>query len=253
MKNISKKIIIGNWKMNLNYKDSIILSKKIVHSLKGKRIKNEVVVLPDFSALSSISQVIKKPLVLGSQDVAGNNLGAYTGEVSLESLKQLNCSYILIGHSERRQYFFDDEMVANKMKNVLENSGITPILCIGETLGQKRSGKTLLILEKQIKTAFSKIKKLSNKKIIIAYEPVWAIGTGRIITVADAIAIHKKIKSLVEKICHNNLPKELGIVYGGSVNINNFSNFKNCPDISGLLIGGTSLKASDFLNIVNNF
>lgn len=253
MKNISKKIIIGNWKMNLNYKDSIILSKKIVHSLKGKRIKNEVVVLPDFSALSSISQIIKKPLVLGSQDVAGNNLGAYTGEVSLESLKQLNCSYILIGHSERRQYFFDDELVADKMKNVLENSGITPVLCIGETLGQKRSGKTLLILEKQIKTAFSKIEKLSNKRIIIAYEPVWAIGTGRIITVADAIAIHKKIKSLVEKICHNNLPKELGIVYGGSVNINNFSNFKNCPDISGLLIGGASLKASDFLNIVNNF
>lgn len=253
MKNISKKIIIGNWKMNLNYKDSIILSKKIVHSLKGKRIKNEVVVLPDFSALSSISQIIKKPLVLGSQDVAGNNLGAYTGEVSLESLKQLNCSYILIGHSERRQYFFDDELVADKMKNVLENSGINPILCIGETLGQKRSGKTLLILEKQIKTAFSKIEKLSNKRIIIAYEPVWAIGTGRIITVADAIAIHKKIKSLVEKICRNNLPKELGIVYGGSVNINNFSSFKNCPDISGLLIGGTSLKASDFLNIVNNF
>lgn len=253
MKNISKKIIIGNWKMNLNYKDSVILGKKIINNLKGRRIKNEVVILPDFSALSSISQIIKKPLVLGAQDIAKNKLGAYTGEVSLESLKQLNCSYILIGHSERRQYFFDDEMIADKMKNVLENSNITPILCIGETLGQKRSGKTLSVLEKQIKTAFSKIGKLANKKIIIAYEPVWAIGTGRVVTVADAIAIHKKIKSLVEKICHNNLPKELGIIYGGSVNINNFSNFKNCPDISGLLIGGTSLRVGDFLNIVNNF
>ena len=253
MKILSKKIIVGNWKMNLNYRDSVALGKKVSNGLQGKRIKTEAVVMPDFSSLASVAQINKKPLMLGAQDVAQNKLGAYTGEVSLESLKQLNCSYILIGHSERRQYFFDDEMIADKMKNVLENSDITPILCIGESLGQKRSGKTMAVLERQMKTAFSKVGKLSGKRIIIAYEPIWAIGTGRIIIVAEAIAIHKKIKSLMEKICRNNLPKEFGILYGGSINLKNFSNFKDCPDISGLLIGGSSLKAGDFLKIVNNF
>ncbi|HPT08702.1 MAG TPA: triose-phosphate isomerase [bacterium] len=254
MKNLSKKIIIGNWKMNLDYKSAITLSKKINTALRYYKQKNEVVLLPDFSSLFEVGQNIKRSSIkLGSQDVAPYNLGAYTGEVSLESLKQLKCEYVLIGHSERRQYFNDDDLIADKMKNVLDHSNIIPILCIGETLKQKRAGKTLVVLEKQLKTALSNIKNLSSKKIIIAYEPIWAIGSGRVIIVAEAISIHKKIRALIEKICHNNLPKELGIIYGGSINMKNFENFKNCSDISGLLIGGASLKANDFINIVNNF
>jgi len=254
MKNLSKKIIIGNWKMNLDYKSSVSLSKKINLAFKSKKQKNKVVLLPDFSSLFEVGQNIKKSSIkLGAQDVALYNLGAYTGEVSLESLKQLKCEYVLIGHSERRKYFKDDDLVADKMKNVLENSAITPILCIGETLSQRRSGKTLTVLEKQLKTALSKTKNISGKKIIIAYEPIWAIGTGRVIIVAEAISIHKKIRALMEKICYNNLPKELGIIYGGSINMKNFEDFKNCSDISGLLIGGASLKAGDFINIADNF
>ena len=250
-----KKIVAGNWKCNTTLQTGLELAASVLDSVvKSGDPGVQVVICPPFVHLTGVTGIIDNQRVkAGAQNCGAEAKGAYTGEVSLESLKQLKCEYVLIGHSERRQYFNDDDLIADKMKNVLDHSNIIPILCIGETLKQKRAGKTLVVLEKQLKTALSNIKNLSSKKIIIAYEPIWAIGSGRVIIVAEAISIHKKIRALIEKICHNNLPKELGIIYGGSINMKNFENFKNCSDISGLLIGGASLKANDFINIVNNF
>lgn len=254
MKNLSKKIVIGNWKMNLNYKDSIALAKKINSGLKGKKFFNEVIILPDFSSLSDVKKNIKnKNIFCGAQDVSPFPLGSYTGEVSLESLKQLSCSYVLIGHSERRQKFFDDTLVASKMKNVLENSDIVPILCVGETLIEKNSGNAWKIISSQIKEAFSQVKTLRGKKIIIAYEPVWAIGTGKIVEVSDAVDIHKKIRLFVKENFSKNAPSELGVIYGGSVDLQKYQNFCKLEDVSGFLVGGASLKASDFTKIAINF
>lgn len=248
-----KKIIIGNWKMNLDYKASISLAKKISQQISKIKTKHEVAVLPDFLTLSEVSKVLNKKIFYGSQDVAPFSLGSYSGEVSLESLKQIACSFVLIGHSERRQFFSEEVLIADKMKNVLKNSQLIPILCVGETWSQKKSNQTLEVITQQLKSAFSKIKALKNKKIIIAYEPVWAIGSGKIVLVEEAVVIHREIKKIVNKIFKNTLDLDIRVIYGGSVNLNNFSEFKNQVDISGFLIGGASLKPLDFVKIIDKF
>jgi len=253
MKDISKKIIIGNWKMNLDFKSSISLTKKISQNFSKIKTSHEVVVLPDFLSLSGVSKNLNKKIFYGSQDVSPFSRGAYTGEVSLEALSQIGCKFVLIGHSERRQYFSDDDIISYKMKNVLENSKITPILCVGETWDQKKSNQTLKVINQQIKAALAKIKTLKNKNLIIAYEPVWAIGSGKIVSVEEAVLVHQEIKKIINKMFKDKLPLELRVIYGGSVNLNNFIEFKNQLDISGFLIGGASLKASDFVKIINKF
>lgn len=253
---MSKKIIAGNWKMNLDYKNSLLLADKLSKILNIKKSRNEVIIFPDFSSLFLVSRIIKDSQIkFGSQDVAQKTLGAYTGEVSLESLKQLGCKYVIIGHSERRQYFFDDNLVADKLFNVIKNSKITPILCIGESLTQRKKGETFKVLEKQLKEAFANLKSkdIENKKIIIAYEPVWAIGTGLVAEVEDIIQAHKEIKKIFFEIFSNKKIKEVKVLYGGSVNVDNFLNLQNLKEVDGLLIGGASLKAGDFLDIAYNF
>lgn len=253
MKELSKKIIIGNWKMNLDFKSSISLAKNISKHFSKIKTDHEVVVLPDFLSLSEVSKNLNKKVFCGTQDVSPFALGAYTGEISLEALSQIGCQFVLIGHSERRQYFSDEILIADKIKNVLENSKITPILCVGETWAQKKSNQTLKVITQQIKSALVKIKTLKDKKIIIAYEPVWAIGSGKIVSVEEAVLVHQEIKKIINKIFKNKLPLEFRVIYGGSVNLKNFLAFKNQPDISGFLIGGSSLKASDFVKIINKF
>jgi triosephosphate isomerase len=251
-----KKIIAGNWKMNLDCKNSLILADKLNKILNIKKSRNEVIIFPDFSSLFLVSQIIKDGQIkFGSQNVAHKSLGAYTGEVSLESLKQLSCKYVLIGHSERRRYFADNDLVTDKLFNVLKNSKIKPILCIGESLAQRKKGETFKILEKQLKEAFSKLKirDLENKNIIIAYEPIWAIGTGLVAEVEDIVKAHKKIKEIFSKMFRKSSIKPAKVLYGGSVNVDNFLNLQKLPEVDGLLIGGASLKAGDFLDIAYNF
>ena len=253
---MTKKIIAGNWKMNLDIKKSLVLADRLSKILSIKKSKNEVIIFPDFSSLFLVSRIIKDSQIkFGSQDVAHKALGAYTGEVSLESLKQLNCKYIIIGHSERRQYFGDDNLVSDKLFNIIKNSKITPILCIGESLEERKKGKTYEVLSKQLNLAFSKLKisDLKNRNIIIAYEPIWAIGTGLVAEVDDIIKAHKKIKANFSKMFKNDKIKEVKVLYGGSVNVENFLNLQNLKEVDGLLIGGASLKAGDFLDIAYNF
>jgi triosephosphate isomerase (TIM) len=254
MKNLSQKIIIANWKMNLDYKSSIILANKLFKNFNKKSIANKILVLPDFLPLAEIIKNFKsKKISYGAQDVSPFSLGAYTGEVSLESLKYLGCEYVLLGHSERREYFYDDKNIALKVENVIKKSDIIPIICVGESWSQRKTNKTWESIEVQLKTAFSKIKGLRGKTIIIAYEPVWAIGSGKVVSVSDALIVHKKIKDFISTKFKKSLPRELGVVYGGSLNLKNYKDFSKLSDISGLLVGGASLKISDFSKIINNF
>ncbi len=254
MKNISRKIIIGNWKMSLDYKRSLFLAGKINKYFSKKKAKNDILLLPDFLTLPEIIKNYKnKNISYGAQDVSPFPFGAYTGEVALDVLRKIGCKYILIGHSERRRYFFDDQLIARKVYNIIEDSNITPIICVGELWQERRDGKTFDVIKRQLKEAFLKTKSMRGKKIIIAYEPVWAIGTGKTISVAETILVHKKIREILATMFKNNSPSELGIVYGGSINLNNYDKFKNIEDVSGLLIGGASIKAIDFSEIVNNF
>jgi triosephosphate isomerase (TIM) len=254
MNNISKKLIAGNWKMSLDYEKSLLLSKSLAKLSKKKKNINEALILPDYISLSDVIRNLKgKGFKFGSQNVSFFDLGAYTGEVSLQSLAQAGCNYVLIGHSERRQYFNDRKFISKKIKNVLENSGLTPILCVGESWNEKKSGKTISVIKKQIKEAFSDVKSLRSKKVIIAYEPIWAIGSGKTVKVEEAEFVHGKIRDFVFEIFKSKSPEELGVIYGGSVNVKNYKEFKDNKNISGLLIGGASLKPNDFIEIINNF
>lgn len=251
-----KKIIAGNWKMNLNHKNSLVLAEKVSKILAFKKSRNEIVIFPDFTSLLPVSQAVEKSQIkIGAQDVAAFSPGAYTGEVSVETLKQIKCKYILIGHSERRQYFYDNNFIADKLENTIKNSNISPILCIGESLEEKKEGSTFKVLRRQIKEAFSKINigDIENKKIVIAYEPIWAIGTGLVAEVDDIILAHREIKKYFSKIFDSAKIKEPKVLYGGSVNVNNFLDLENFKEVDGLLIGGASLKAGDFLDIAFNF
>ncbi len=254
MKNLSQKIIIANWKMNLDYKSSIALARGLFKAFDKKFITNKIVVLPDFLSLAEICKDFRsKNISYGAQDISPFSLGAYTGEISLESLKYLGCKYVLLGHSERREYFSDEKSIALKVENVIKNSDIIPIICVGENWSQKRAGKTWSIVEAQLKEAFSKIKNLRGKTIIIAYEPVWAIGSGKVVSTTDVSIVHGKIKEFISKRFKGFLPEELGIVYGGSVGLDSYQDFSENNDVSGLLVGGASLKISDFSKIINNF
>ncbi|MFA5420565.1 MAG: triose-phosphate isomerase [Patescibacteria group bacterium] len=247
-----KKIIAANWKMNLDYDQSLSLATKIAEILKIKKSKNEVIIFPDFISLSPVSSVIKdSQVILGAQDVAPFSNGAYTGEVDIRNIKQVSCKYVLVGHSERRSYFSDDNFIADKVAKVLNTKGVSLILCVGEKLEEKKRGETKKIIKKQLKDAFSKvsIKDLNGGKIIIAYEPVWAIGTGLIALPNDVENIHKEIK----KMLPSNLAKEPKVIYGGSVNADNFLDFQGLKNVDGFLIGGASLKAGTFLDIAYNF
>jgi triosephosphate isomerase len=239
-----KKIIIANWKMKLNYSDTLKLAKQFV-ALSSKT-KNEIVVCPDFSALAEVGKVIKKSrLILGAQDVAAFNLGAYTGEVSALSLKQLDCRYVIIGHSERRQYNKEDDALINlKIKTALPL--LIPILCIGEKLSDRKRWKQ--VLKKQIDLDLKGVEKGKLKSIIIAYEPIWAIGTGQTVSAQEAKEAYNFIVAYLLSLGYSQ--KQFQVIYGGSVDP------KNAGQLSvfaGFLIGGTSLKPKDFFMIANNF
>lgn len=244
-----KKIIAANWKMQLKYLDSLELAKKITKSIKTNKI--ELIIFPDYLSLGEIAKIIKKTKIkLGAQDVAANLLGADTGEVTALNIKAIGASYVIVGHSERRQNLGEtNELINSKIKSALA-TGLTVIVCVGENLAQKEKGETKKVLLNQLKGALAG---LNNKtfikplKLIVAYEPVWAIGTGEAIIPAEADLIHSFLKKEIKKI----IKQEIPIIYGGSVNKDNAQSFINFPSISGLLIGGASLKVEVLQNIVN--
>lgn len=244
------KLIAGNWKMNTTISSSEELVNGILHKIENNNYKSEILICPPFTNLYHINKLIEnKNISLGAQNCDYHDSGAFTGEISLEMLKSVGCSYVIIGHSERRTIFLESEMQINKkIKKSLE-VGITPIFCIGESLEQRQSGKTYKVLEQQIKRGFEGIENENFNRIVIAYEPVWAIGTGIAATSQEAQEAHAFIRSYINQN-YSSTADEIRILYGGSMNEKNCKELLSLPDIDGGLIGGASLNAETFVKIL---
>lgn len=234
-------LIVANWKMYLTLRQSEALAERFAR-LEIRDSRLEVVVCPSFVALEEVAEEVSESkgrwLKIGAQDASWAEKGAYTGEVSAEDLKKLGCRYVIVGHSERRQYFGEsDAMVAHKVAAVAK-AGMTPILCVGETWAERRGSRAERKVIGQL-TATIKKSKISNlkSKIVVAYEPVWAIGTGKTVEPEEATRMHGVIRSTIAKMGW--LPKT-PILYGGSVNQKNVSAFLSAPEVDGVLIGGAS-------------
>jgi triosephosphate isomerase len=244
-----KTLIAGNWKMNNNVKDSL----ELVSSLINAQLPDEVDVLicPPFTALYPINEILTySEIKLGAQNMHFEVSGAYTGEVSPLMLKDVGVSYVIIGHSERRQYFNEsDELVNEKIKSALSHD-IKPILCVGESLIQRESNQEKETVKSQLINALIGIKSEDAKEIIIAYEPIWAIGTGKTATSEQANEMAAFIRNTVEEIYDINVSENLLVLYGGSVKGDTAAEIMSQSDIDGALVGGASLKAVDFLEII---
>jgi triosephosphate isomerase len=247
---MKRTIIAGNWKMNKTVAETKALIKEIAPLVAGA--KCEVVVCVPFTDLDIARKALRgTDIKLGAQNVHWAPKGAFTGEISAEMLKELKVEYVIIGHSERRQYFGEtDETVNKRAKAALEYS-LKPIICVGETLAEREAGKTAEVVIRQINGAFAGIEKLSLKRIVVAYEPVWAIGTGKTATPQDANETIAVIRKALRKLYGKTASRALRIQYGGSMNPKNATELMAMPEIDGGLIGGASLKAEDFAKVVN--
>lgn len=241
-------MLAGNWKMHNNIEESRALARAIVEGAGGAR-GGEIVVAPVFTALAAVSEVIKgSPVRLAAQDVFSEDKGAYTGEVAPAMLMDAGCEYVIIGHSERRKYFHEtDETVNGKMKKAL-SAGLKPIMCVGETDEEREKGVTEFVVGLQVRKGLFGLSDLTN--VTIAYEPVWAIGTGKNATPDQAGAVHAFIRRQLKEMCGEATADNTRILYGGSVTPDNIGRLIAMNDIDGALIGGASLKSESFIGII---
>ncbi len=243
---MNRKLIAGNWKMNGSLAANDALVKAMLADI-GVPAADVALCAPAPYLAQLQSLLTGSPIAWGAQDVSAHDKGAYTGEVSVDMLKDFGCRYCLVGHSERRQYHGEtDELVAAKAQRALAG-GITPVVCVGETLAERESGDTELVVRRQLAAVIHAVGHCISE-IVVAYEPVWAIGTGRTATPEQAQQVHAVLRAqLAAATTH---PKRVRILYGGSMNAANAASLLAQPDIDGGLIGGASLKAADFLQIV---
>lgn len=243
-------LIAGNWKMFKTIPEAVEMSKELVALLK-EPADVDVMIAPSYVLLSAVAREIEgSPIFLGAQDLFWEKEGAYTGAVSAEMIVSAGCKYVIIGHSERRQYFGETDHSVNLKIRAAINSGLAPILCIGETETQRESGDTYSILDKQIQKGLKDFSYDELEKLVVAYEPVWAIGTGKTATSQQAQEIHKFLRNILEKTFGNLLAKNTRILYGGSVKPENIAELMAMDDVDGALVGGASLKADVFSGIV---
>ncbi|MGB2705908.1 MAG: triose-phosphate isomerase [Candidatus Omnitrophota bacterium] len=245
-----KPIIAGNWKMHKTTEESIALSNAIKRDLFN--IDNvEIVLCPPFTSLTDIKDVTNDTNIsLGSQNVFWEEEGAFTGEVSPKMLKAVGCKYVIIGHSERRAYFGEtNETVNKKVKSALK-AGLFPIMCVGEKLEEREAGKTFDVVRDHVEGGLLNVGEKEILNMVIAYEPVWAIGTGKNATPDEAEEVHKFIRELLAKKYEKKISEEIRIQYGGSVKPANIESLIKEKDIDGALVGGASLKADSFVDIV---
>lgn len=245
-----KPIIAGNWKMNKTPSEAIELINRLKPLVNGRGV--EVVVCPPFVSLVAAGSALEgSNIALGAQNVFFEDSGAYTGEVAPNMLKELGVKYVIIGHSERRQYFKETDEIINKKVRMAIKNGLIPILCVGETLEQREEGITEKIVEQQTRQGLSGINQEDASKVVIAYEPVWAIGTGKTATSQQANDVISFIREIVLDVFNEDVAEKIRIQYGGSMNPNNAAELMAMSDIDGGLIGGASLKAEDFAKVVN--
>jgi triosephosphate isomerase len=248
-----KPFIAGNWKMNLNHLEAIALVQKIAFALPEKYYaKVDVAVLPPFTGIRSVQTLVdgdKLSLTYGAQDISSHDSGAYTGEVSGVMLAKLGCSFVTVGHSERREYHAEtDELVNKKVKAALKH-GITPILCIGEKLEVREAGEHISHTTAQLIDGLKGLKAEQVKDVVVAYEPVWAIGTGKVATPADAEEVCKAIRATLFEKYGDEVASSVRVLYGGSAKANNISDLVACENVDGALVGGASLDGDEFTKL----
>ena len=250
MPTIRKKLIAGNWKMNKTAADGVALTQEILAQV-GRETAVDVVLCPPFTALESVGHALEGQAVkLGAQNMHPEKSGAFTGEISAEMLRTLYVTHVILGHSERRTLFGEvDAFVNKKVLTALANQ-LKPILCVGETLAEREGARTLEVVRTQTQAALAGVTAEQITTVIIAYEPVWAIGTGKVATTAQAQEVHAFIRSLLSDLYGAALAQKVRILYGGSMKPSNAPELLAQPDIDGGLIGGAALEAKSFVELI---
>jgi triosephosphate isomerase len=248
-----KLIIAGNWKMNKTVAEALDLLKGLTLDLSSVK-EVDIVVCPPFTALSEVSKAIlsTRNIALGAQNMSEHNMGAYTGEIAAQMLKEFSVRYVILGHSERRQYQAEtDELIAKKAR-AAHAASLKPIVCVGETLTEREAGRTEKVLETQVRGSLDGLTKEQMVETVVAYEPVWAIGTGKTATAQQAQDAHAFIRAQLAKNFDEAVARKVRIQYGGSVKPANARELMSLPDVDGALVGGASLEVRSFADIVKN-
>jgi triosephosphate isomerase (TIM) len=245
-------IIAGNWKMNKTVTEALVLVGDLKNELANIK-EVDIVVCPPFTALCEVAKALRDSNIrLGAQDMSEHNAGAYTGEIAAEMLKELSVRYVILGHSERRQYHKESDELISKKARAAHAASLQPIICVGETLAEREASQMEKVLETQVRGSLTGLGKAQMVETIIAYEPVWAIGTGKTATTAQAQETHAFIRGLLVKLFDEATARRVRIQYGGSVKSSNARELMSQPDVDGALVGGASLEAQSFAEIVKN-
>ncbi len=247
-----KLIIAGNWKMNKTVAESLDLVRGLKRELSNVK-EVDIVVCPPYTALESVSkEIIDSNIRLGAQNMSENNFGAFTGEIAAGMLKEFSARYVILGHSERRQYQKESDELISKKALAAHAASLKPIVCVGETLAEREANQTEKVLETQVRGSLAGLSKEQMEETVIAYEPVWAIGTGKTATTQQAQDAHKFIRDLLVKMFDENVARRVRIQYGGSVKPANARELMGQPDVDGALVGGASLEIRSFADIIKN-
>jgi triosephosphate isomerase len=247
-----KLIIAGNWKMNKTVAESLALVRGLKIELANCK-EVDIVVCPPFTALAAVSEAILDTVIrLGAQNMSEHNVGAYTGEIAAVMLKEFSVRYVILGHSERRQYQKESDQLVSKKAQATHAAALKPIVCIGETLSERESGLTEKVLETQVHGSLAGLTAGQMEETVLAYEPVWAIGTGRTATTEQAQEAHAHIRKLLGGMFGEAVARRVRIQYGGSVKPSNARDLMSQPDVDGALVGGASLDIRSFSDIIKN-
>jgi triosephosphate isomerase (TIM) len=245
-------LMAGNWKMNLNHQEAVVLVQKLAWTLSDKRhdyAKAEVAVIPPFTDIRSVQTVVdgdRLSIKYGAQDISAHESGAYTGEISGSMLARLGCSYAVVGHSERREYHAETDAIVNAKAKAAIKAGITPIVCVGEGLEIRQSGEHVAYTLAQLDGSLADLSAKQVGELVVAYEPVWAIGTGEVATPEDAQEVCGAIRARIAEIHGDAAGAATRVLYGGSVKAGNIAGIMEKPDVDGALVGGASLQADEF-------
>jgi triosephosphate isomerase len=247
-----KLIIAGNWKMNKTVAESLDLVRGLKIDLANVK-EVDIVVCPPFTALGEVSKaILDSNIRLGAQNMSEHNVGAFTGEIASVMLKEFSVRYVILGHSERRQYQKETDALISKKAQAVHGASLKPIVCVGETLAEREAGQTEKVLQAQVQGSLANLTKEQMVETIIAYEPVWAIGTGKTATSAQAQEAHAFIRGLLVKMFDPTVARKVRIQYGGSVKSSNARELMSLPDVDGALVGGASLESRSFADIIKN-
>lgn len=246
-----KSLIVANWKMHKTVPEALDTVQELLQELGKATDDMDVAVAPPFTALYSVGRVLRGTDVsLAAQNMFWEEEGAYTGEISSGMLRDLDCRFVILGHSERRQYFGDGDGEVGRKVNTAVQEGLVPILCVGETLGEREYGKTLDVIERQVRGGTHDTILNDGSELVIAYEPIWAIGTGETSYPETAQEVHGFIRGILAKIFGDDTAGDIRIIYGGSVKPDNIGKLMRMPDIDGALVGGAGLRADSFADII---